>query len=247
MEFAGKVAIVTGASRGIGRAVAEMLAERGASLVLVGMDKARIETVARDIGRGAIPVSGDVARAETAVAAVDAAITGFGKLDILANIAGAFPTALLQDMTDDQFAESIATNLQGTFAFCRAALPVMRKQGGGAIVNISSMAARFPTPGLSVYGASKAGVEAFSRSIAVEAAPEVRVNVVAAGPTATETVRALIEADTTGATAAVTKSLPLGRLAEPREIAEVVLFLASQRASCMTGQVVHANCGGLMA
>jgi len=246
MEFAGKVAIVTGASRGIGRAVAEMLAERGASLVLVGMDRARIGAVAGEIGRGTVSVAGDVARAETARAAVDAAVATFGTLDILANIAGAFPTALLQDTSDEQFAQSIATNLQGTFAFCRAALPVMRGQGGAAIVNMSSMAARFPTPGLSVYGASKAGVEAFSRSIAAEVAPEVRVNVVAAGPTATETVRALIEADTTGATAAVTKSLPLGRLAKPREIAEVVLFLASDRASCMTGQVVHANCGGLM-
>ncbi|PXA86460.1 short-chain dehydrogenase [Nostoc sp. 3335mG] len=246
MEFAGKVAIVTGASRGIGRAVAEMLAERGGSLVLVGMDRARIEAAAQAIGRGAAAVAGDVALAETAKAAVDAAIAGFGRLDIVANIAGTFPTALLQDTSDAQFAESIATNLQGTFAFCRAALPVMRGQGGGAIVNVSSMAARFPTPGLSVYGASKAGVEAFSRAIAVEAAPDVRVNVVAAGPTATETVRALIEADTTGATDAVTRSLPLGRLAEPREIAEVVLFLASDRASCMTGQVVHANCGGLM-
>jgi NAD(P)-dependent dehydrogenase (short-subunit alcohol dehydrogenase family) len=247
VEFEGKVAVVTGASRGIGRAVADLLTERGASLVLVGKDPVRIEGSAREIGRGAVPVIGDVSQPGTAAAAVAAAISTFGKLDILTNIAGSFPTALLEDMTDAEFAESVATNLMGTFVFCRAALPVMRPQKGAAIVNMSSMAARFPTPGLSVYGASKAGVEAFSRSVAVEAAPDVRVNVVAAGPTATETVRVLMEADTTGATAAVTAALPLKRLADPREIAEVILFLASDRSSCMTGQVVQANCGGLMA
>ena len=245
MEFAGKVAIVTGGSRGIGRAVAGLLAARGASLVVVGMDEARIEATATALGT-AVAVAGDIARPETAAKAVEAALSRFGRLDILANIAGAFPTAMLEDTSDAQFAESIATNLQGTFAFCRAALPAMRGQGSGAIVNMSSMAARFPTPGLSVYGASKAGIEAFTRAIAAEAAPHVRVNAVAAGPTATETVRALMESDTTGATAAVTRSLPLGRLATPDEIAEVVLFLASDRASCMTGQVVHANCGGVM-
>ncbi len=245
MEFEGKVAIVTGASRGIGRAVATLMAERGASLVIVGLDKVRIEATAASLDR-AIAVSGDVADAATAIVAVEAALSRCGRLDILINIAGAFPTALLEDTSDSQFAQSIATNLQGTFAFCRAALPIMRAQGSGAIVNMSSMAARFPTPGLSVYSASKAGVEALTRSVAAEAAPHVRVNAVAAGPTATDTVRDLMAADTTGATAAVTQSLPLGRLAAPEEIAEVILFLASERASCMTGQVVQANCGGLM-
>lgn len=245
--FAGRVAIVTGASRGIGRAVAELLAERGASLVLVGRDPDRIAATARTIGGDAVAVAGDVAEPDTAAAAVEAARTRFGGLDLLVNVAGAFPPARLEDTSDALFAETVDTNLKGSFAFCRAALPLLREGRGGAIVNLSSMAARFPTPGLSVYAASKAGVEALTRAIAVEAAPHVRVNAVSPGPTATETVRALVQSDTTGATAAVTAGLPLGRLAEPREIAEVVLFLASDRASCVTGQVVHANCGGLMA
>ena len=247
-EFEGRTAIVTGASRGIGRAVAEMLAERGAALVLIGLDRLRIEAAATAIDRGAgvVAIAGDVADPDTAAAAIDAARARFGRLDIVANIAGTFPSALLEDTDDAQFAESIAANLRGTFNLCRAAVPVMRGSGSGAIVNMSSMAARFPTPGLSIYGASKAGVEAFTRAIAVEAAPHVRVNAVAAGPTATETVRALMASDTTGATAAVTQGLPLARLAEPREIGEVVLFLASDRSRCMTGQIVHANCGGLM-
>ena len=248
-EFAGQAAIVTGASRGIGRAVAAMLAERGAGLVIVGQDVVRLDETAAALDRGAgvVAVAGDIGLAATAQAAVAAATERFGRLDIVANIAGAFPTALLDETDDAMFAASIATNLAGTFALCRAALPVMRAQGNGAIVNMSSMAARFPTPGLSVYSAAKAGVEGLTRSIAIEAAPHVRVNAVSAGPTGTESVLALIDSDTTGAAAAVTNALPLGRLAEPAEIAEVVLFLASRRASCMTGQVVHANCGGLMA
>lgn len=112
---------------------------------------------------------------------------------------------------------------------------------------MSSTAARFGTPGLAAYGASKAGVEALTRALAIEAAPAVRVNAVSAGPTLTETVRALVESDTTGAVKAVTQALPLQRMAEPGEIAEAILFLASDRASIITGQVLHANAGGIMA
>ncbi len=112
---------------------------------------------------------------------------------------------------------------------------------------MSSTAARFPTPGLAAYSASKAGVEAFTRALAAEAAPGVRVNAVSAGPTMTDAVRELMETDTTGAVNAVTANLPLGRMAEPEEIAEAALFLASRRASIITGQVLHANSGGHMA
>ena len=175
------------------------------------------------------------------------ALDRFGGLDIVLNVAGAFPTALLQETSDRMYEETIAANLTGTFAMCRAALPVMVGQKRGAIVNTSSTAARLPTPGLSVYSASKAGIEAFSRAIAAEAAPHVRVNVVSAGPTLTETVEALMASDDTGAVDTVTKAIPLGRLGRTQEIAEAMLFLASDRASFVTGQVLHANGGGIMA
>lgn len=245
MEFADKVALVTGGSRGIGKVVATQLAAQSAKLIIVGRDPEALESTAADLN--AIAISGDIADPQTAARAVAAARDHFGRLDMLANIAGAFPTALLQDTTDAMFADTIAANLTGTFLFCREALPLLREAGEGAIVNMSSTAARLPTPGLSVYGAAKAAVEAFTRAIAVEAAPHVRVNAVSAGPTLTEAVADLMARDTTGAVETVTGTLPLKRLAEPGEIAEAVLFLASPRASFITGQVLHANGGGIMA
>lgn len=248
-EFAGRVAIVTGGTRGIGRAVAQMLLERGARVVVVGRDRANLDAAIAglDAAEHVAGCQGDIGRAATATAAVDTAMARFGRLDILANIAGWFPTATVEDTTDEQYAETIAANLTGTFMFCRAAMPQLRRQGGAAIVNMSSTAARFGTPGLAAYGASKAAVEGLTRALAVEAAPDVRVNAVSAGPTLTDTVRALVESDTTGAVRAVTQSLPLQRMATPEEIAEAILFLASSRASIITGQVLHANAGGIMA
>ena len=250
-EFEGKVAIVTGASRGIGLASAHLLAERGASVLLVARNAKGLAAATADPrcwhGSAVATLAGDAASADTARNAVGLALDLFGRIDILLNVAGAFPTALLEATTDAMYQETLAANLTGTFAMCRAVLPVMAGQRHGAIVNVSSTAARLPTPGLSVYSASKAGIEAFSRAIAAEAAPHVRVNVVSAGPTLTETVETLMASDDTGAVDVVTKAIPLGRLGQTREIAEAILFLASGRASFITGQVIHANGGGIMA
>jgi NAD(P)-dependent dehydrogenase (short-subunit alcohol dehydrogenase family) len=247
MEFSGKVAIVTGGSKGIGKAVASLLVARGASVILVGRGQAALDAAVAELGGDSIALAGDIALRDTARRAVMLAEQRFGRLDILANIAGAFPTALLEDTDDALFADTLASNLTGTFQMCRAAMPLLRASGAGAIVNMSSTAARLPTPGLSVYGAAKAGVEAFTRAIAVEAAPLVRVNAVSAGPTLTEAVADLMASDHTGAVETVTRALPLQRLARPEEIAEAVLFLVSDRATFITGQVLHANGGGIMA
>ena len=249
-EFAGKVAIVTGGSRGIGFAVARMLVRRGGAVVIVARDPDRLAqagaALSREGNAGCVTVAGDAAQRDTSRAAIAAATARFGHLDLLANIAGWFPTARVEDTSDADFHATIDANLTATFAMCREAVPLLR-ESRGAIVNFSSTAARFPTPGLAAYSAAKAGVEAFTRALAAEAAPQVRVNAVSAGPTLTDSVRALMASDTTGAVRAVTANLPLGRLAEVDEMAEAVLFLASARASAITGQVLHANCGGHMA
>lgn len=249
-EFEGLAAIVTGASRGIGLAVARMLAERGADVILVARDRAALDAAAseitRETGSRALIVIGDVADPETAQRAVAMAQSELGRLDILANIAGWYPTARVEDTSDADFRATIDSNLSATFVLCRAAIGLLR-DSRGVVVNMSSTAARFPTPGLAAYSASKAGIEAFTRAFAAEVAPNVRVNALSAGPTRTDAVRELMKTDTTGAVAAVTASLPLQRLAEPEEIAEAVLFLASRRSSVITGQVLHANCGGHMA
>lgn len=250
MEFAGRTAIVTGASRGIGFAVARMLAVRGASVVGVARDKgalaAAVGSFPSGTGQQHQALAGDANNAAIAAEAVELAAAISGRLDVVANIAGWYPTARVEDTSDIDFDQTFAANLGTTFRFCRAAIPLLTRSGG-AIVNMSSTAARFPTPGLAAYSASKAAIEGFTRSLSAELAPRVRVNAVAAGPTRTETVKALIASDTTGAVDAVTSGLPLQRLAEVDEIAEAVLFLASSRAAVITGQVLYANCGGHMA
>lgn len=246
-ELLGHTAIVTGASRGIGLAVARMAAERGARVVGVARGAAALAATMQSLpGTGHRQVVGDASDACVAARAVECALDATGRLDVLANIAGWYPTARVAETSDSDFDATVSSNLGATFRMCRAAIDALRLTGG-AIVNMSSTAARFPTPGLAAYSASKAAVEGFTRSLAAEIAPDVRVNAVAAGPTMTETVRTLIESDTTGAVAAVTAGLPLGRFAEVHEIAEAVLFLASTRASVITGQVLYVNSGGHMA
>ena len=249
-EFEGRTVLVTGASSGIGFAVARLFAARGACVVGVARDAGRLQAAIDALPTGAgqvhMAIAGDADSAEIAARAVAAADGLANGLDIVANIAGWYPTALVVDTGDSDFDQTLSANIGTTFRMCRAAISALTRRGG-AIVNMSSTAARFPTPGLAAYSASKAAIEAFTRSLAAELAPSVRVNAVAAGPTMTETVRALMESDQTGAVRAVTQALPLQRLAEVDEIAEAVLFLASGRASVITGQVLHANCGGHMA
>lgn len=241
-EFSGKTALVTGATGGIGRATAELLAERGATVILAGRDVMQLTKIAKGIP-GSCVLRLDLADSD----GLDDAIDGLGDLDILAHVAGIYPAALVSDITERYVDELVSTNMIGTIRLCSSIVKKMNSRGQGAIVNVSSLAAQKPPPGLSVYAASKAAVEAFSKSLAHEVAPNIRVNIVAPGPTLTDSVRAMAMTDATGAVDAVTKGIPLGRMAEPREIAEAIAFMVSDRASFITGAVLHVNGGALMA
>jgi len=238
-EFAsldGKLALVTGASRGIGRAIAEELARAGAAVVVgyrSGKDEA--EELAAAIGGRAIQA--DVSDAGEAKRLIDEA----GDVDVLVNNAGLTRDGLLARMSDDDWRTVIETNLSSVFYTCRAVTRPMMKKRGGSIVNISSIVGVHGNWGQTNYGASKAGIIGFTKSLARElGSRNIRANVVAPGYVKT----ALTEVLPDEATAAMVQQTPLGRVADPEEIAGAVRFLASDQASFITGEVLLVD-GGL--
>jgi 3-oxoacyl-[acyl-carrier protein] reductase len=232
----GKRALVTGASRGIGRAIAEELARAGAHVV-VGYRSGReeAEQLAAEIGGAA--VQADVSSPDDARRLVDEA----GDIDVLVNNAGLTRDGLLARMSDDDWRTVIETNLSSVFYTCRAVTRPMMKKRGGSIVNISSIVGVHGNWGQTNYGASKAGIIGFTKSLARElGSRNIRANVVAPGYVKTALTDVLPEE----ATAAMVQQTPLGRVADPEEIAGAVRFLASDQASFITGEVLLVD-GGL--
>ena len=239
MSFAsleGKTALVTGASRGIGRAIAAELAAGGAAVVIgyrSGKDEA--EALAAELHGRAIQA--DVSSAEDAKRLVEEA----GDLDILVNNAGLTRDGLLARMPDDDWRTVIETNLSSVFYTCRAVCRPMMRKRGGAIVNVSSIVGVHGNGGQTNYAASKAGIIGFTKSLAKElGSRNVRANVVAPGYVKTQLTNVLPEE----ATAAMLTSTPLGRLGEPEDVAGAVRFLCSDAASFITGEVLLVD-GGL--
>jgi 3-oxoacyl-[acyl-carrier protein] reductase len=232
----GKLALVTGASRGIGRAIAEELARAGAEVVVgyrTGKDEA--EELASAIGGRA--VQADVSSPEDAKRLVEEA----GDLDVLVNNAGLTRDGLLARMSDDDWRAVIETNLSSVFYTCRAVTRPMMKKRAGSIVNISSVVGVHGNWGQTNYAASKAGIIGFTKSLARElGSRNIRANVVAPGYVKTQLTDVLPEE----ATAAMIQNTPLGRVAEPAEVAGAVRFLASDQASFITGEVLLVD-GGL--
>jgi 3-oxoacyl-[acyl-carrier protein] reductase len=232
----GKTALVTGASRGIGRAIAEELARAGASVV-VGYRSGReeAEAVAGEIGARA--VQADVSSPDDAKRLVDDA----GDVDILVNNAGLTRDTVLPRMSDDDWRVVLQTNLDSVFYMCRAVTRPMMKKRGGAIVNISSVVGVHGNFGQTNYAASKAGIIGFTKSLARElGSRNVRANVVAPGYVKTRLTDELPDE----ATQLMMQNTPLGRVAEPEEIAGAVRFLVSEEASFITGEVLLVD-GGL--
>lgn len=245
VDLSGQVAIVTGASQGIGRAVAETLAANGAKVAAVARNAeklAAVVTAISEAGGEAQAFPCDVSDADAVTATVDAVVEAFGKVDILVNNAGITRDTLLPRMGDDEWDQVIATNLRGPFLFMRAASRPMMQQRYGRIVNVASVSGMIGNPGQANYSASKAGLIGLTRTVAKElAGRKITVNAVAPGFIGSEMTDALGPA----LLDEVKKRVPAKRLGEAREIADTVLFLASPSASYLTAQVLVVD-GGLI-
>lgn len=238
-EFEGKVAIVTGAASGIGRAIAELLHARGAKVVAEDINP-EVERLARP---GIVPLVADVSREDSAGKAVALAVQNFGKLDILVNNAARIMSKLVVDMSLEDWEAIMSVNVTGAFLHSREAMKAMIPHKSGAIVNIASYAAYFSFPQISAYTASKGALVQLTRTLALEAIDHgIRVNAVGSGDVVTNIWAGKME-NGPEFLADHGRKAPIGRAAEAKEIAEVAAFLASDRASFIVGSVVMTDGG----
>ncbi len=245
LDLTGKNVIVTGGTRGIGRAIVEACAQAGANVAFTfrsSVDEAEaLRQALTDQGTKALAIQGDAADFAAAEATVKSVLDAWGTVDVLVNNAGITRDGLMLRMKEEDWDAVINTNLKSLFNFAKAVYRPMMRQRGGAIVNISSVVGVMGNPGQTNYAASKAGIIGFSKSLAKELGGRgVRVNVVAPGYVATDMTAALSDA----AREAMLGAVPLGRPANPEDIANAVLFLASDAAAYVTGHVLHVD-GGL--
>ena len=242
MKLTNRVALVTGASRGIGEAIALALAREGADVAINGRNIERLEVVAseiRDMKRRVLITKADVSVSSQVSRMVKTVLDEFARVDILVNNAGIYETISLEEMTEAQWDRIMAVNLKGTFNCSKAVISFMKQQRWGKIVNIASDAGK--TGGVmpvAHYAASKAGIISFTKSLATEFAPYgVNVNAVSPG---------IIETEMAGIVVKKRKvSIPLGRIGTPEDVANAVLFLVSDEASYITGEILDVN-GGLV-
>jgi 3-oxoacyl-[acyl-carrier protein] reductase len=246
-DFSDRVALVTGGSRGIGRAIAIELAARGASVVIsyAGNEAAATEAVKQiaEAGGKAKAVRFDVSDSAACTAAVESIIKEQGRLDVLVNNAGVAIDGLIMRFKDEDWDQTLDTNLKGAFCLIRAASRPMMKQRRGAIVNVSSVVGEMGNGGQTAYAASKAGLLGLTKAAARElGSRNIRVNAVTPGFISTDMTAAIPEV----AKQRLVEQIPLARLGAPEEIAKVVAFLASDAASYITGEVLKANGGMYM-
>jgi 3-oxoacyl-[acyl-carrier protein] reductase len=247
MGIEGKVAVVTGAAQGIGRAIAETLARAGADVVVVDLDTTRAQDTAAAVtaqGRRALTIKANVAEWSDVKAMTDQILEEWGRLDILVNNAGITRDGLLLRMKEEDWNLVLDVNLKGTFHCTKAVLPAMTKQRAGAMVNIASVVGVMGNIGQANYAASKAAVIGFTKTVAREYASRgITVNAVAPGFIETAMTQGLSGEVREG----LLKQIPLGRLGAPGDVAEAVRFLVSPEATYITGHVLHVNGGMMMA
>lgn len=247
MLLENKIAIITGASRGIGKAIALTLAKNGASLVIHGTNQTLLNELAlqvEDLGRECIVKAGDVADPNVATEVVRAAVERFGKIDILINNAGINMRSSTLEMTLDDWKKVLDVNLNGTLYFCKAVLPYMIERNYGKIVNVSSTTAKTAHKNAAPsYGASKAAVNYLTMHLALEMAHHnIFVNAVCPGPVETD----MSNQWTDEYRKEVTKRIPLNKLGTPQNVGESVLFLASSMSDFITGESINVNGGTYM-
>jgi len=249
MEFSEQVVLVTGGASGIGKAVSLAFAAEGARVVVADVDSAGAKEVASKAkadGREALVVRMDVTDTASVRGALDRAVSMWGRIDVLANVAGWDRIVPFVETTEELWDRVIGVNFRGTLATCHAVLPLMIEAGSGTIVNTASEAGRSGSSGEAVYSGTKGAVIAFTKALAREVARHgIRVNAVAPGLTDTPLLQGMIAEGHQKLVDAIVKATPLRRLARAEEVADAVLFLASGRASFITGQTLGVG-GGLV-
>jgi NAD(P)-dependent dehydrogenase (short-subunit alcohol dehydrogenase family) len=256
-EWSGRVAFITGGSQGIGRAAAELFASEGASVAVCGLEPEIVEATVRsivDAGGAALAVPANVADAGSIGAAVETAVRRYGRLDVLVTSAGIQRYGTVGDTDEATWDEVFAVNVKGVFLAAHAAIPHLRATGQGAVVVVSSVQGHAAQEGVVAYAATKGALDAFVRAMAVDEAPYgVRVNAVCPGSVDTPMLRTSAGLFSEGTPQGIEATLgqwgrmhPAGRVAEPREVAEVIAFLASPRASFVSGVDVRVD-GALLA
>jgi 3alpha(or 20beta)-hydroxysteroid dehydrogenase len=249
----GKVALVTGAAKGIGKAIALTFAREGARVVIAGRNFEAAQRVATEIGDMALPMGLEVTDRVSWDRAINSVDINWGRLDILVNCAGISEPATTETVTDEAWQRHMRTNLDGPFHGCRASLPLMRRSGDpGSIINVSSIFGQRPSPGFSAYCTSKAALTFFTKVFALECAASrlpIRVNSVHPGGTETDMLdRVLASTGRTreGAYESFARIHPMGRLGKPEEVAAACLWLASDASGFTTGTEINVDGGALI-
>ena len=245
MRLQDKVALVTGAASGFGAEIARVFAKEGAKVAIVDLNEDGAKSLSGEIGKATLPIKCDVSSAADVRNAVQATCARFGRLDIVVNNAGtSHKNKPMLDVTESEFDRVFAVNVKSLFHMAQAAVPIMRAQGSGSLLNVGSTAGLRPRPGLTWYNGSKGAVNLLTKSMAIELAPDkIRVNCLAPVAGETPLLPTFLGTDSPEVRAKFIATIPLGRFSKPSDVAAAALFLSSDEAEFLTGVVLEVDGG----